>query len=404
MKTFAISFLCSPSKIRKKTGEAPIEVSISVNGDRVYYQTPKTCDPRVFKKLLRSNSLNDIKVYTDTVRQRINEIQTSLYVRKINVTAKRVKAELEGQGADNSPSLKSVANEYLSTKTGIPTAYYKYRNTFRRAQEEWGAEKPVDEITPNDIIKYKEKYSTIFKQSTLRNDIKRIKSLLTFALNAGYIKNNPFSTLKFSFREDDKPYLTYDEIEAIRDAKLDERYDSVRNFFLFLCFSGLEYSDAVHLKKDDVKINRYGQYYIKKKRVKTGVEYISILYEDAAELWELFGGDIKIISNQKTNASLKIIAEAAGIDKTITTLTARHTYATYLLSVRCLPIDIVQRMLGHTSPRQSLHYAKMMDDTVFSANRGNRYPARHPQESQTRQDAEDIRYFRTMFGLDEEGT
>lgn len=35
-----------------------------------------------------------------------------------------------------------------------------------------------------------------------------------------------------------------------------------------------------------------------------------------------------------------------GYQKTITALTARHTYATYLFSVRCFPVDIVQRMLG----------------------------------------------------------
>ena len=399
MKTFAVSFLCSPSKMRKN-GESPIECSISVNGERVYYQTQKSASPEVFKKSMRSKIMNDIRKYTDTVRQRISEIQTSLYVRQIPVTAKRIKMELEGQGAEKSPLLRDVINEYLKTKTGNPDAYNKYKTTFKRIKEEWGAEKLIDEISPNDLIKYKEKYSRMFKQSTMRNEMKRIKSLFTFSTNAGYLKNTPFYGLKFSFRDEDKPYLTYDEIEAIRAAKLDEKLDSVRNFFLFLCFSGLEYSDVVHLDKTGVKKNQYGQIYYKAKRIKTGVEYISIFYEDAEELWTLFDGDIPVISNQKTNAYLKQIAEAAGITKTITTLTARHTYATYLLSVRCLPVDIVQRMLGHTSNRQSLHYAKMMDETVFNANRQNKYPTRRPQMINTKEDEEDMAYFKQVMGIE----
>jgi integrase len=283
------------------------------------------------------------------------------------------------------------------TKTANPDAYVKYRNVFKRAMEEWGAEKLADEITPQDIINYKTKYEKKFAPGTMRNEMKRLKSLFNFAFNSGYLSKQPFSGLRFAFKEEDKPFLTYEEIEAIRAAKLGEKLDRVRNFFLFLCFSGLEYADIVELTKEDVKTNKYGQLYIKKKRIKTGEEYISILYEDAEELWKLFGGDIPVISNQRSNAYLKEIATAAGIDKTITTLTARHTYATYLLSKRQMPIEVVQKMLGHTTPTQSLHYAKMLDDSVFLAAHQRRGAVQSPEP--TRQDMEDIEYFNRILGL-----
>lgn len=399
MKTFAVSFLCSPSKLRKKTGEAPIEVSISVNGERVIYQTTLSARPEVFKKSMSSKSPNDIRKFTDTIRQRINEIQTNLLIQKIPVTAKRIKDELEGKGAKNSPLWKNVAAEVLKTKMKNIEVYHKYQTVIKRASEQWGAEKPVDEITSNDIIQYKDKWSQKLKDSTMIGEMKRLKSFFTFAQNAGYIQVHPFNGLKFQFREDSRPYLTYDEIEKIRNAKLDEYLDSVRNFFLFLCFSGLEYSDVVHLDPKGVKKNQYGQWYYKAKRIKTGVEYISIFYEDAAELWELFGGDLKIISIQKTNAYLKLIASAAGITKSLSTIVARHTYATYLLSVRLIPVDIVQRMLGHTSNKQSLHYARMLDETVFQEAYKTRYPTRTPSMEQTKEDAADMAYIKEKLGL-----
>ena len=171
----------------------------------------------------------------------------------------------------------------------------------------------------------------------------------------------------------------------------------MRNFFLFLCFSGLEYADVVHLKKEDVKRNRYGQLYIKKPRVKSGIEYISVLYEDAEELWELFDGDIPVISNQKTNKYLKEVAKAAGVREDISSLTARHSYACYLLNEKHLPIEVVQRMLGHATPRQSLHYAKMSEERVFeAAKKTNRM-----QITQTKKDLEDLKEFNRLLGIDD---
>ena len=196
-----------------------------------------------------------------------------------------------------------------------------------------------------------------------------MKSLFIWAFNSGIISKTPFANVSFTFKDPEQPYLTQEEVERIRKLKLEDRLDTVRNFFLFLCYSGLEYTDFVHLEKTDVKKNEYGQLYIKKQRIKTKQTYLSILYEDAAELWELFEGEIPCISNAVTNRYLKEIAEKAGISKNVTTLTGRHTYATYLLSVLQIPVDIVQRMLGHASNRQSLHYAKMLDSTVFTAGR-----------------------------------
>lgn len=396
MKTFAVSFLCSPSKIRKKTGESPVEVSISVNGERAYSQLPITCNPELFKKSLCSQKMNSVRKYTETVRQRINEIQTELAVRRIPVTARLIKLYLEGKD-EKSYTLLELCNEYLLTKTDNPIAYSKYKNTFKRLRDFLGDAKPLSDVTPRDITDYYNKYEKKFAPGTLRNDMKKIKSLFAFAVDGGHIGRTPFAGLRFTFREPDKPYLTYEEVSALRDAKLSERLDAVRNFFLFLCFSGLEYADVVNLKKEDVKENKYGQLYIKKKRIKTKVEYLSILYEDADELWRLYDGDIPVISNQKANVYIKEAAKAAGIREDITLLTARHTYATYLLSKRLIPVDVVQKMLGHTTNRQSLHYAKMLDDTVFDINHRHNINTNPPAE--TKQDLEDVEYFKKMMGI-----
>lgn len=385
MDTISVSFLCSPSKARKKTGLSPVEVSITVNGKRTCLKLPKYCRAEDFQRLLNSHGTNDIKLYCEAVRLKVNQWQTQLYLEGKTASAAKIKALLQGKG-ERHENIGDCVREYMLKKVKTVSAYSKYKNTFARFLEYVGKDTDIADITTQQIIDYKLKYEKVFAQGTLRNEIKKVKSLFIWAFNSGIISRTPFANVSFTFKDPEQPYLTQTEVDRIRNLKLEDRLDTVRNFFLFLCFSGLEYTDFVHLEKTDVKRNEHGQLYIKKQRIKTKQTYLSILYEDAAELWELFEGDIPCISNAKTNKYLKEIAEKAGIEKNVTTLTARHTYATYLLSTLQIPVDIVQRMLGHATNRQSLHYAKLLDSVVFNAGRA---PMRQGI-TETKEDMQDL--------------
>lgn len=360
MKTFAIAFLCSPSKMRKD-GLSPVQCSISVNGTRMMYTLPIKCAPADFPKM---KNKGDLKTLIDNTNAKIGKYRTLCEVQGINCTAAGVKAYLEGR-QEQYCTIEQLCDIFLKTKQSNIGIWRKYRNTKKRLIEFLGAEREMETITRQDILDYYNKHSD-FSGETLKGEMKRVKAFFNFAFNSGKIKSNPFAGLVFQYKTTDPPFLTYEEIGRLRNCELPDTLSKIRDTFLFMCFSGLEYADLSNLTKDDVKKNKYGQYYIKKKRIKTDIEYISVLYEDAAAIWEKYDGSLYVISNQKFNEHLKVIALAAKIDKNITSLCARHTFATYLLSERMMPIDIVQRILGHTSPRQSLHYAKMLDETVFS--------------------------------------
>ena len=344
---------------------------------------------------MQSKQPNDISLFCDAIRLKINQWQTQLYLEGKTASVAKIKALLQGK-QERHESVRDCVNEYLKNKVKATSAYSKYKNTFTRFMEYVGEDTDIASVTTQQIIDYKLKYEAKFAQGTLRNEMKKVKSLFLWAFNSGIISKTPFANVTFTFKDPEKPYLTQEEIAKIREAKLDERLDRVRNFFLFLCYSGLEYADMVHLEKSDVKRNEQGQLYIKKQRVKTKETYLSILFEDAAELWELFDGDIPVISCQKANKYLHEITEQVGIEKHCTLLTARHSYAVYLLSTLLIPIDIVQRMLGHTSNRQSLHYAKMLDSAVFQAATG-KHTRRAPETS--REDMEDMDFFTKELGI-----
>ena len=80
-----------------------------------------------------------------------------------------------------------------------------------------------------------------------------------------------------------------------------------------------------------------------------------------------YEGKLPIISNVKYNLYLKTIAQAAGIDKKVSSHWARHTGATLLLN-EGIDMKIVSKICGHSSTRITEQvYAKLLDETVVDA-------------------------------------
>src|SRR5690606_20311921 len=78
------------------------------------------------------------------------------------------------------------------------------------------------------------------------------------------------------------------------------------------------------------------------------------------------GVPLPVPSNQKMNGYLKEIADTCGIQKTLTSHIARHTFATTITLSNGVPIETVSKMLGHSSIKQTQHYAKILDVKVSS--------------------------------------
>lgn len=67
------------------------------------------------------------------------------------------------------------------------------------------------------------------------------------------------------------------------------------------------------------------------------------------------------------NQYLKVIAQAAGIDKPVSTHYARHTGATLLLN-EGIDMRIISKICGHSSTKITEQvYAKLLDETVVDA-------------------------------------
>ena len=73
---------------------------------------------------------------------------------------------------------------------------------------------------------------------------------------------------------------------------------------------------------------------------------------------------LPVLSNQKYNEYLKEIANICGINKNMTTHTARHTFATTITLSNGVPMESVSKMLGHKNLKTTQHYAKVLDKKI----------------------------------------
>jgi site-specific recombinase XerD len=72
----------------------------------------------------------------------------------------------------------------------------------------------------------------------------------------------------------------------------------------------------------------------------------------------------RVLTNQKYNAYLKLLAHICGITKKLTPHSARHTFATTITLSNGVPIESVSKMPGHKKLQTTQHYARVLDIKV----------------------------------------
>ena len=367
--TFNIGFVCRQSKVTK-AGKAPVEMSIIINGKRTYLTLPMKEDPKSFQKLVASKKMNPMKEYLEQIYQKVVVAQTELVKNDIPVTAISLKDYIQN-GCTNSYTIEDLFNEYLKIlkkRVGVnltAAVYRKYEIVRDLFYASISNTKQVNEITNGVIANFYAELNRKYESTTSAAMMVKLKTIITYALDNGKLKINPFNSIKISKRTKEVEYLTLDEIQAIKSKSFNGRLEKVRDLFLFQCFTGLAYADMAQLTKEDFQFNG-DQIFIKKCRVKTGISYLTVLIDEAVEIIRRYDFELPVLSNQKYNSYLKEIADLCGITKPMHTHIGRHTFATHMLN-KGVSIEVVAKMLGHSNIKQTQHYSKLVDKTVFKA-------------------------------------
>ena len=369
------SFICRPSKVTKK-GVAPIELTIVKDSTRTYVSLPMKVNPDDFTRAMAGRGCPEIRDYVEQARAKLVMLQTDMMRKGLPLTVSLIKEFYKNGAVMRVFSIRDLESEYiglLKKRVGDDLTevtvkrYEKALKDFRECNM-LNEDLPADQVTPAHFIRWKAELNSKFAAETAGGWLKRVKAVYRYAFETGRISQNPGFGLKTPRgNSENVKYLDSEELKKIRSKKFGiERLQKVADCFLFSCFSGLAFSDIEALTPEDFQKNELKQVYIKKKRVKTGIYFTSVLLEDALNIAKKYDYHLPLISNQKTNAYLKEIQEICGIEKNLTFHVARHTYVAYLLNYRPqIPYETIITACGWTSEEQLRHYAKLFNITVF---------------------------------------
>ena len=367
--TANVSFYCRESK-KNKDGFAPIEMSLVINGKRCYVQLPRKEIPADFKRLMATRKNNDLKNYLAAVRMRLHVIETDFIREGQALTAEELRMYFKTGGyvlytvgdlfSDYMQILAKRIGKDLTKKT-----YRKYEIARDKFYKILSPTEPVSAITKAIILDYQASMNQYLDYVTTNGYCQKVKTIVQFGIDNGKIKANPFIGIKLRKGEKNVQFLSEEEVEKIRTTDFhNESLNRVRDLFVFQAASGLSYTDMAKLVPTDFQQTPNGQYYIHDKRNKTGVYYTAVILEEGVEVLKRYDFKLPMLGNHKLNVYLKTIRDLCGIDKPIYSHVARHTYATRCLN-RGIRLEVVAKLLGHSTTRITQHYAKLLHDNII---------------------------------------
>ena len=228
-----------------------------------------------------------------------------------------------------------------------------------------------------DFIQQFEQYVTGevgLKQSTCYNMIVLIKKVCKLTYREGAADTLLFDNVHIDKGDSRLPKAldkdALDKLKALRFDGLDGDMKTSRDVFLFACYTGAAYCDLMALNREHLIRDDEGALWLKFNRQKTGVLCRVKLLPEALRLLKQLHSDARETllpyMNYATYLScLKAISLRAGLSLTITTHTARHTFATLVTLEQGVPIETVSKMLGHSTVRMTERYAKVTPQKLF---------------------------------------
>ena len=384
--SFSILFSIRESKARKN-GNTPIEVTITVNGERCSFSTGKQVKVTSWdknKQLVKGKDEEAVSLnnYLKAVKAKLYEKEAELLDRGFVITAQLLyDAYFDKVACLKERSLLSVLEEHnaerkaMVGKTVATATYWVFEYTGRLLKEFILKKYNREDLYLRELnIGFIQGFHSFLLgekkmgQNSSTKHLKFLKKLLNLAVSNSYISNNPVNAYKIERTPVEIDFLDEEELRKIINFDTPiPRFEKARDFFLFGCFTGLSYIDIKTLAPEHFEKDSEGRIWIKKRRIKTGVLSRIPLLPIAKLILDKYKGGNRLIPIQDPadiNKYLKDIAILCNINKRITVHTSRHTFASTVTLANNISLEVVSKMMGHTNTRMTTHYAKLIDKCI----------------------------------------
>lgn len=374
MKPIYVKFVFDRKKKAGSGREGTVEVRLTQDGRALYYTTPVRLLPKqwhngqVVHRIDAAELQQTLDLIIKHVRQTINELSE-----KGRCTLDDVLARLRAADASQLTLLDFCEQRAKVRCYGRSQDSKDRYERFLKFMLEFGRFETFADINDENIMAMDRHLSATGMKpySKWQNYHRFLNSFILDAIDAGHITRNPYRWLHI---EKDKSsggigkYLTKAEFLHLRDMIIpNDSLRRVRDLFVFQTYTCLSYCDLATF--DAKKIRKvHGHPVYTSNRGKNGMEFTFLILPPAMAILKRYKNRLPIISNVKYNEYLKVVALMGGIDKPVSSHWARHTGATLLLNDGGLPMEVVSKVLGHSSTKITRQvYAKLLDETVVKA-------------------------------------
>lgn len=374
MKTTSVRVIFDRKKKAEKTGKGKVELVVSIDRKSHKYITVCSATPKTWPTVRESSEVQDKK-------EECEELLRSLEVLNGTVTLESFNAAYEEKTKDNANKRrKNEFNGYDQNSSFIgfmkdQMKVEKVKESTMKIKEyvlqsliDFGKIKKFKDLTPDLIMEYDDYLrndSDRTDYTIYHNYHKKVHKYVRMLKMRGMIPSDPYEqvSIPVGSNKERRP-LTEDELLKIRKTKLNDKLGKARDIFVFMAYTGLSYCDAQSFNYDEVtEKDEDGNVYIDGSRLKTGSIFFTPILKPAMQILKKYDYQIPKISNHNFNDYLHIIEAKLGLNKSLTTHVARHSFATLVLSYD-IPIENLARMMGHHEIRTTQIYAKILKKTI----------------------------------------
>lgn len=346
--TFRILFLVR-WELKKENGKVPICARITIDGEKTTFSLKTEVlanlwEPKSGRAKGQTKEALQLNRYLDSIKGQMIAHYHRLCESNEVVTAAMVREAFLGTEIKTN-TLLGVFGEFNDRQEkliGIDIAqstFNKYDLTYRRLQEFLKVKMRKSDILlcnvdRNFVMDFEAYLKTEYKLDTNSSEklMRIFKRITTMCFKNGQMPKDPFCDHKLKKIKKDRGYLTKAELEKIIDFKPDsKRLEKVRDVFLFCCFTGYDYSTTAALTDKELVVDDDGHEWIDTHRIKTGTPTKVKLLDIPLSIIKKYelrrDGNylLPVMSNAKYNLYLKEVAAICGIEKNVTSHTARHS-------------------------------------------------------------------------------
>lgn len=386
-----ILFLIKKQKINK-AGLTPVICRITYEKSRKQFSTGLFVNPDYWNKekqkvLGNAENFEFLNKQLSLIKQELGQAFLMLQIQQNSFNVEDIYKKYRGEETKKELGVISAYEEHndyykkLIGKDIKVVSWQKFENTKTHLQAfiKW-------KFNQRDIKLDKLKYQFIkdfeyylrteqeMKQSTINKTLQRFKKMINFAVAHDYLNKNPFLMHKPKPVKKEVVYLTKAELIHLQEQKIEnKRLEEIRDCFVFCCYTGLAFKEMSNLRKKHIVLGKDGRNWIKMKRQKTDKSISVPILPVAQKLLNKYEGALKdgrvlpSKTNAHFNAYLKEIADICEIRINLTHHIARKTFATTVLLLNDVPMEVVSKLLGHSRIGiTQAHYGQILEEKVIS--------------------------------------